>query len=618
MSDQIAQREEARKNETMQIAEEARETEWQSPSFVAELFLGRFRPELLHPYPAQSDKDREIGDRFVSKVMKFAHEKIDADAIDRTGELPQAVLDGLTPLGCWGMKIGKEYGGEGLSQTNYNRVIQALAAHCANTTVTLSAHQSIGVPQPLKYFGTEEQKKKYLPRLAKGAISAFALTEPGVGSDPAKMMTTATPTPDGQHYIINGEKLWCTNGTIADILIVMARTPSVMVRGKERKQITAFIVEKSMPGFEIVHSCKFMGLRAISNGLIRFNNVKVPKENIVWGTGKGLKLALMTLNTGRLTLPAACVGMSKKCLQIIQKWVNLREQWGRPIGKHEAIASKIADITANTFAMEAMTFYTSALVDKGGHDIRLEAAMSKLFGSEAGWKIVDQTVQIRGGRGYETADSLKGRGDEPIAVERFMRDARINMIIEGSSEIMNLFIAREALDTHMRLLQGIIKPGLSLGARSLGAFRMLAFYLVWYPRQWASWFNFTKSAPLPGNLGGQFRYVARTSHRLARQIFHAMMCYQLGLEKKQALLSRAVGIGMELFAIAITASFAASRYQKDPTDKTPLELSDLFYRQSRVRVAQQFRQFFNGDDAVGYKMSQKFNAGEMDWLTDGV
>jgi alkylation response protein AidB-like acyl-CoA dehydrogenase len=602
---------------SLEVAEGARETEWTQPSFVAQLFMGKFRTDLISPYPEQSPEDKAVGDDFMGRLEAFLKDNLDPDEVDKTGDLPKKVIDGLAKLGCWGMKIPKEYGGLGLSQVNYNRAVALVASYCGSTAVWLSAHQSIGVPQPLKLFGTDAQKKKYFPMFAKGAISAFALTEAGVGSDPAQMTTKAEPSSDGKTWTINGSKLWCTNGLVADVIAVMARTPSKMVNGKEKKQITAFIVEKGTKGIEYVSRCDFMGIRAIQNGVINFNNVTVPSENILWGEGLGLKLALITLNTGRLTLPAASAGMSKQALQIARHWGKERVQWGQPIGKHEPGAVKIANMAASTFAQESMTYYTSALVDKGGADIRLEAAMAKLFCSEASWKIADDLMQLRGGRGYETAQSLRTRGEKGYAVERMMRDSRINRIIEGTTEIQHLFIAREALDKHMRTAGDLLNPKTSLGQKLKALMNCALFYPFWYARLWLPTGFWPRFAGY-GSLGKHMRFVERTSRKLARTLFHQMVKFGPKLERRQVILGRLVEVGTELFAMATVCSKAVSQEKLNPDEKGSRELANLFCHQSRIRIYQYFCGVCWNTDVADSKAAAKAMDEQYAWLEKGI
>ncbi len=590
--------------QSIEVAEAARETEWHQPSFVGELFMGRLTADLIFPFPEQSVEDRAEGDAVLAKLKKFLTEKVDADAIDRKKDIPKAVLTGLSKMGLFGIKLPKEYGGLGMSQANYNRIVQMVSSHCASTAVLLSAHQSIGVPQPLKMFGTEEQKKKYLPRLAKGELSAFALTEPGAGSDPSKMTTTAVLEDDGETYTINGQKLWISNGPIADLLIVMARTndPS-----EERPEITAFVVEGKAEGLTTAHRCDFLGLKGLQNGLLNFEDVKVPKENIVEGVGRGLALALRTLNTGRLTLPAACGGAMKQALEMVIEWANEREQWGAPVGHHEAVANRTATLAAELYAVESLTWLTSAMADQAKTDIRLEAAMAKLFCTEALWRGIDGALQTRGGRGYETADSLGGRGESPMPMERLLRDARINLIIEGTSDIMRLFIAREALDPHLKV------AGASATSDKVDFIGAAKFYAKWYPMLWIPR-SLDAGVSLPYKLSRHLRYVERASRRLARDLFHMIGLHRQSLQRKQEILGRIVDTGSELFAMVATLSNTTSRNAPANAE----QLADLFCRQSRRRVNAMHKAIYCNDDVIAYRTARQVFDGEYAWLDDNI
>jgi alkylation response protein AidB-like acyl-CoA dehydrogenase len=595
--------------ESRKVAEASRESEWKQPSFLREMFLGNFRLDLIYPYPFDEEERPEFA-AFYRALKEFVENEVDPVQIDATGEYPDHVVDGLRKLGAFGMKIPKKYGGLGFTNVEYQKVMHLFGSVDGNLSALLSAHQSIGVPQPLKLFGSENLKKKYLPRCAAGEISAFALTEPQVGSDPARLTTDAVRTPEGD-YILNGEKLWCTNGTLAKLLVVMARDP-------KSKKISAFVVETAWPGVKIEHRCHFMGLRALANAVISFTDVRVPAENLIGEEGKGLKIALTTLNDGRLSIPNGSVGSAKVCIEICRKWASERVQWGKPVGKHEAITHKLADMAATTFAMESIVLLATEMSDRGGFDIRLEAAACKEWNSARTWEIVDETMQIRGGRGYETELSLAARGEEPIGVERMMRDYRINKIFEGSSEIMHLFMAREAVDKHLQVAGSLIDPEKPLAEKLGDLPNMAAFYASWYPTRYVGWGHWPSFSEF-GDLATHLRFVDRSTRRLARQIFHGMVVFQGALQNKQGFLFRIVDIANELFAVAASVSRAQSlAEQGHPDAAKAAELADLFCRNARRTIGRLFRALWSNDDVRKYKVGLRVLDGSHAWLEKGI
>ncbi|WP_395736119.1 acyl-CoA dehydrogenase family protein [Prosthecobacter sp.] len=589
----------------LEMAEAARD-ERRNTGIAAGIFFGEPNFNLLLPFPRQSVEDHDQGDAFLHRLEHVLDQFADPDEIDATGEISDKLLGELARIGAFGIKIPVRYGGLGLSQTNYSRAAMLLGSRCGNLAALLSAHQSIGAPQPLILFGTEEQKAKYLPRCAKGEISAFALTENEVGSDPARMKTEAKLDVDGEHYILTGEKLWCTNGTKAGMIVVMAKTPTA----EKPHATTAFIVETSWPGVEIVHRCRFMGLKALYNGVIHFDHVRVPVANVLGGVGRGLKVALTTLNTGRITLPAACTGLSQRCLDISKRWARSREQWGQPIGRHAAIADKLSRMAADTFAMESIVRYVSALVDRDKHaDVRLEAAIGKLWGSEKSWRIMDDTMQMRGGRGFETAASLKARGDAAEPVERLFRDARINTIFEGSSEIMRLFIAREALEPHLNLGAEAVNTTLPWKVRAKAAMRAARFYATWYPKKWLPLGAGKAAEMLHPSLQFDLDAVARLSRMLARRLFLAMAMNGPKLEKRQVLLGHFVDVGAELFVWGCALAHAQSKVSDSSMPQTDIDrlvrLVRFFGRMTRERIATSFRHLKEDNDAESWRVAQE-------------
>ena len=602
----------------MAMAEAARQREWKLPSFVASVFAGQLRWDVIHPFPVQDVDDRAAGDRFLTMLERVLVDEVDPDEIDRTGEYPEHVFKALVDIGAFGMHIEDQYGGLGLSDTNYARALVLLGSHDTATATWLSAHQSIGLPQPLRLFGSDAQKRRYLPRLAAGAISGFALTEPEVGSDPAHIATRATPSADGRGYLLNGTKLWTTNGTRAELIVVVAQTPPEVRDGREIPQTTCFIVETNRPGVHIEHGCEFMGLRGAGIAEIRFDDVFVPEEDIIGRPGHGLRIALATLNVGRFAYAAGALGSAKVTLRWIQRWVNERVQWGRPIGRHQEIAAKVAAMAANTFAIEAITFLTAGLSDRGETDLRLESAIAKYFSSETVWNIIDDAMQIRGGRGYETAASLAARGERAVPIERLFRDARVGRIFEGSSQVMHLLIAREAVDVHFRRIIPLLESNATeKGERNQLVKDAAKFYAGWYPRLWRPVARKLPSADLSSANRDHLAYLDAASRRLARRLVHTLARHRQKLEHEQLVLAHVVDVGVDIFAMAATLSLAARR-SADSGDQSPQQLADLFCQIARTRVEANLAAI---NDRTGHTMdevSRDVMAGRHDWLYEGV
>ncbi|MBU8869103.1 acyl-CoA dehydrogenase family protein [Paenarthrobacter aromaticivorans] len=606
--------------EARAVAEAARETEWNRPSFAKGLYLGSFDLSLIHPWPQAKTEDVERGEEFMAKLEAFCR-SMSGRVIERDAKIPDEYLAGLADLGVFGMKIPREYGGLGLSLVYYGRALALVGSVHPSLGALISAHQSIGVPEPVKEFGTPEQKQEYLPRCAAGAITAFLLTEPDVGSDPARMGATAVLSDDGRSYLLDGVKLWTTNGVIAELVVVMARVPAhTDADGTTHKGgISAFVVEMDSPGITVENRNSFMGLRGIENGVTRFHQVRVPVENRLGREGQGLKIALTTLNTGRLSIPGLCVAAGKWSLKIAREWSNARTQWGRPVGKHEAVGKKIAFIAATTFALEAVFELSAEMADAGQKDVRIEAALAKLWSTELSCRIADELVQIRGGRGFETAESLEARGERAVAAEQLLRDLRINRIFEGSSEIMKLLIAREAVDAHLAAAGDLASADASLQDKARAAVGASGFYARWLPKLVAGAGMDPRSYGEFGRLGKHLRFVERSSRRLARQTFYGMGRWQAKLEHKQAFLGRIVDIGAELFAMAACCSRAEMLLRTHPEHgAAAFELADAYCEQARVRVDEYFDQLWRNTDDGDHELSRKVLAGDYAWLEAGV
>jgi len=501
------------------------------------LFWGEFVADWVFPYPKlPAELEAEV-QSVVAEVVQFCDGQLDPAQIDRDADIPRHVIDGLAELGVLGMTAPRDVGGRAFSQMAYGKVLEVIGARCSSTAIFVNAHHSIGM-RALLLFGSEQQQRRWLPDLVSGRkLAAFALTEPEAGSDAANVQTLAVPSDDGSHYLLTGEKRYITNGSIADVLTVMARTP---IPGRDDTAVTAFLVTPDMPGFQVTEPrMEKLGIRGTATARLAFEQMPVPSENILGPLGKGLKVALTVLNFGRTTFGACCTGAAKTCLRLAVEHARTRKQFGRPLGDFELVQQKLARMAGWTYAMEAMTTVTAGLIDRGLEDYMLETAMLKVWSTERLWTIVNDAFQIHGGAAYFT--------DRPL--ERMLRDHRIDLIGEGANEVLLSFIA----------LTGMRGPGMQLksvyDARSkpLSAVGLLGRFAGGWM---ASYFA---SPPVPvrsPHLQPCGRRLSRLIAKLGRAVQVALIRHREEVLERQLVQERISWAAMELFAVACTLSRA--------------------------------------------------------------
>ncbi len=497
--------------------------------FAKGLFFGQHLGGRLLPYP-QLDHDPQV-DELVAQLRAYCAREVDPVAIDRSAQIPESVVRGLGQLGVLGACLPRYCGGLEMSQTAYCRILEVLGGHCGSTALFVNAHHSIG-PRALVLFGTEDQKRRWLPKLATGEwISAFALTEPEAGSDAANVQSTATPTPDGSGFVLNGQKRWITNGGIAHVLTVMARTPAE--NGRESK-ITAFLVTPDMPGFQVGEKrMEKLGVRGTATGRLAFTDMFVPRENVLGQLGKGLKVALTVLDFGRTTFGASCTGAAKFCVARAALHANRRVQFGQTLGSFELVKEKLAFMQAGTFAMESCTYQTAALIDSGEGDFMLETAMLKVFATETLWRILNDTFQIHGGTAYFT--------DQPF--ERMLRDARINTIGEGANDVLRAFTALVGMRDVGLELKGI----LDAISYPLGNLTRLGRFAG---RKMGSLLVAPAVAVRSSELEGEAATLGKLVGQLGASVERLLRTYQMGIVDRQYQLGRVADAAIEIYASA--------------------------------------------------------------------
>ncbi len=602
--------------------EKARE-QLRGSSFMAGLYLGKPDFKLLMPAPESAEEKAE-GEAYCHKIEAFLKEHVDAQKIERSGKITKTVLKGLLDLGAFGMKIPKQYGGLGFSHKNYGRVLTLIASWSNILSLTVAVPQSIGIAMPILLFGNQQQKDYYLPLVARKEISAFALTEPDTGSDAANVKTEAVLSEQGDEFVVNGEKLWCTNGAIARYITLIAKVPARRqnlqtgevwqpVTSSEKPEAlvhTAFILDMKSAGVEIKQRCQFAGCRGIANAHMSFSNVCIPKENIIGEVGAGLKYALSILNIGRaVSVPAICLGMAKQAWQPTLDRLNTRITFGEPLANRQTQRIRVGQMATNLFVMEALCELVWHMADQQHYDVRMEAAVAKMFCSEQTIQFLNNAQIIFGGMGYETADSKQLRGEPAFEMEQLVRDATMYRIGEGATDILRPFVAREALNFHLQKGQEILEQGVT-GQRLLA---LLRFYVPWYISLWKPG-ALPKHESIQGNrVQDMFRRVETGSRALARVTMYAMLICREHMQQDQGRQNRIEMVGETLFAMAACALYA----EKINTSAGWL-LADEYFRTEKVRLKRLLRQMLSNDDRLRESVGEQALKTGFDELNRGV
>jgi alkylation response protein AidB-like acyl-CoA dehydrogenase len=610
--------------------EEARER-MSGLSFMAGLYDGRPDFDLLLP-PEEPAEERAAGEAYCRTIQSYLTTHVDPAEIERTAKIPDYVLKGLLKLGAFGMKIPKEYGGLGFSYKNYGRVLTLISSWSNILALTVAVPQSIGIAMPILLFGNEQQKRTYLPRVAQEDISAFALTEPITGSDAANIMTEAVLDANGQTFVVNGEKLWCTNGTIAHYVTLIARVPArrgeqngkkiwIPVpdgKGAEDRVHTAFILDMTSPGVHIRQRCQFEGCRGIENAHMTFHNVHIPADSLIGEIGKGLNYALTILNVGRaISIPALCLGMAKQAWQPTLDRMNARYTFQKPLAERQTQQMRVGRMAASLFAMESMAQLVWHLADHKRYDIRIEAAIAKMFCSEETIRFIKDAQIIFGGMGYETADSKRFRGEPAFGIEQLVRDAEMPRIGEGATDILRPYVAREGLNAHLERARNYFDERVT-GIRRLTELRHLVrFYIPWYGRQWRRRAIPSRPEFQHPRVRPKLAFVERASRRLARAIFYAILFHRQALRDDQGRQNRIEAIGEDLLVIAATALYA-ERQEQAAGHPEVWDLAEEVFREAKQRIDQNIRELIRNQDDRVTAVGKRALSGKYPSLSGGV